>query len=496
MLPARHLPALAAAERALGRLDAARADAAVRDRHTPDALRRTVLASLRLDGMAVAEEDVLLIDAAPDAVVPGARTAATRGAGFVRFAAALDTGRFRAETGPPSEGPPHRPVSGGVAAAGLQAALEGLALLDSMAEDRGDAAAPGADKASEPAPRPWSLAWAIAAFHEWLALEELPGTVDADTADALAAGIHTVERTLAGGPGLAGAGRVLLHLHHRDDPPVHRRAIPDPFEDPLSRHLRERGQAAAPMPRFWPVLARLAAPALLRRACGLDHAYLPLAAALATAPDVFRTMLIRPESDGLVWVLERIVEQAAVEQDRVREIEHLDAARRDALMGQRRDASAWALLDHLWATPAVTVRQTAARLGITERAARTVIATLRNAGILRGVPGWTVNGDPPQPTARPLIFLTTRHAAARPRPKPRPRRLADTPVGALMHWQPIATAPHDGRRCLVWAGRPAFAVFAASPPSNPPAWRAGRREIQPTHWLPLTPPKPHNADGG
>src|SRR5690348_6092651 len=50
MLPTRHLPALAAAERVLGRLDAALADPAVRRRRAPDAARRTALALARLDG--------------------------------------------------------------------------------------------------------------------------------------------------------------------------------------------------------------------------------------------------------------------------------------------------------------------------------------------------------------------------------------------------------------------------------------------------------------
>lgn len=73
MLPARLQPSLAAAERALGRLDGALADPVVRRRHGADARYRAVRAVLKLDGVLVTDDDLRLIERAADAVAPGAR---------------------------------------------------------------------------------------------------------------------------------------------------------------------------------------------------------------------------------------------------------------------------------------------------------------------------------------------------------------------------------------------------------------------------------------
>ena len=77
MLPTPHLPALAAAERALDRLDGALADPGPRRRHVPNVVRRAAVAMARLDGAPVTADELALAAAAAAAecVAPGPRAA-------------------------------------------------------------------------------------------------------------------------------------------------------------------------------------------------------------------------------------------------------------------------------------------------------------------------------------------------------------------------------------------------------------------------------------
>ncbi|MBP2300884.1 hypothetical protein [Azospirillum picis] len=495
MLPARFQSSLATAERALGRLEAALADPAIRRRHAADARTRSVRAVLRLDGHSVAADDLHLIGTAPDAVAPGARADAALGAALQRWAAALDGGRA---PGDPTPGiapapPPSHPT--GLAADGLRAALEGLALLvdgeDTGANPAPAATGPAVDKT--PSLFPWTVPWAMAALAGWSEIRGLPEP-GAEAADAIAAGLATVARTLAASPGLDGALRAMVQLHHRDDPPLpRRRGSDDPFENPLARHLRRQAQARSGS-GFWSTLARLAAPALLRRACGLTQAELPLVASLAASPAPFRAMLVAAEEEAVGWLLGQVSRQAEAELQRLAELERRAAAHRAALRGRRRDAGVWALLDQLEEEPALTVRQAARRLGCSERAARTTLALLAEAGILRPLPAWRDVEETPRRTVRPLVWLAADIMPVLPAvAKPARRRTtALREPGAAMHWQPIAGAPQDGKRCLVWAGRPAWAAYVAQADGGG-QWREGRRVLQPTHWLPLAPPEQADA---
>jgi len=56
-------------------------------------------------------------------------------------------------------------------------------------------------------------------------------------------------------------------------------------------------------------------------------------------------------------------------------------------------------------------------------------------------------------------------------------------------WQPIGTAPKDGRRIIVWVPGAPQHVFTAHWIARLGAfWLDGEYDIQPTHWMPL--PKP------
>ncbi len=59
-----------------------------------------------------------------------------------------------------------------------------------------------------------------------------------------------------------------------------------------------------------------------------------------------------------------------------------------------------------------------------------------------------------------------------------------------MTWQPIATAPRDGTRVLLWAGGLATAGVFDRDEWITDYW--GREYHQPTHWQPL-PPAPSEA---
>lgn len=510
MPPSQFQTSLIAAERALGRLDAALADPAVRHRHRPDARHRATQAALRLDGVILSDDDLRLIDVAPDAVSPGARSDAALGAALRGWATTLDeravtspaltADRVALDTDtPPNTQAPNTHAPSVFAANGLRAALDGLAVL------AGKEAAPHSD---HPAPRPsdlrapdishtaepWTLPWTMAALLRWTQIQGRRRP-SADAGHAVAAVLEAVDRMLATAPGLDGALRVIVHLHRCDDPPLIRNAHEDPFENPLVRRLRQDTQARN-APAFWSALARLAAPALLHRACGLTHADLPLVISWAKAPTLFRATLAAPADEALRWLLDRSTEQAEAELDRLAVLDRRATARRAALRGWRRDAQVWRLLERLGTDPALTIRGTAQGLGCSERTARITLNALSDVGVLRPLPAWS--DDPHQShqresartTPRPLVWLATESPPERlDSPKPtRHRGAAMPPPGTAMRWHPIATAPKDGRRCLVWVGRPALARFVSDRTDAPPSWREGRRILTPTHWLPVAPP--------
>lgn len=474
MPPIRFQTSFAAAERALGRLDAALADPAIRRRHRADAQHRAVYAALRLDGLAVSTDDLRLIEVAPEVVAPQARPDARLGAALRRWSDALDGGHVFARNIPHSASGPADTLSSppppGLATGGRH------------------------DETVEPSPlSPWTAAWARMALAGWADIEGRPGP-GAEATEALIDGLEAVTRTLAAAPGLDGALRVVLQLHHHSDPPLPRPAGDNPVEPPLASSLQQDAQPGS-LAGFWSLLVRLGAPSLLRRACGLLQAELPLVVSLAASPALFRAMLTARDEMAVGWLLDRVAQQAESELERLDILEQRAVARRATLRGRRRDAGAWALVERLEEEPALTLGHAARQLGCSARATRTTLNLMTAAGILRPQPAWRESAEGQPRVVRPLVWLAADTVLERPTPiKQPPRRVqrrkdqAVPPPGTAMHWQPIATAPIDGKRCLVWAGRPALAAFASPAPGAPPVWREGRRVLQPTHWLPLAPP--------
>ena len=488
MLPTRHLAVLTAAERALGRLDGALADPGLRRRHLPGAVRRAVVAMMKLDGAPVTGDELALAAVAPECVAPGPRAAAVRAAALARLALDIEDGRPGAAAPPRSAGP----AATGFAAAGLQAVLEGLALLDAAPE-------PGEPEERSESPErapPWSAGWLAAAHRRWAALDG----ADAVPGDTLDEGVGAVETALRGDAGLIGACRALIRLHRLNDPRVERTRAPEAFEDALSRRLRDYGRPG--VAGFWPSVARLGAPALLRRACALDHVHLPLAAGLASDATAFREILAGPEDAAVGWLLDRIAALAGAEIDALAATARQQAALTAAIGNRRRDSRVPDLLDRLWREPALTVAGAAAALGVTPRAARLAIAALTGIGILRGVPAWHETLEDPGDSGgagppHPRAWLAVDRSPAPP-PGKRPRRAAgqgEPPPGAPMRWRPIETAPLNGKRVLVWAGRPVMASHGRIGGHDTPVWHAERRILRPSHWLPIAAPA-STGEGG
>src|SRR3954469_11056984 len=164
---------------------------------------------MKLDGAPVTGDELALAAVAPECVAPGPRAAAVPAAALARLALDIEDGWPGVAAAPR----PAAPAATGFAAAGLKAALEGLALLDAAPETTEPEG--HGDEPPERAP-PWSAGWLAATYHRWAALDGSPEP--AVPGDALDEGIGTVETALRGDPGLIGACRALIRLHRLDDP--------------------------------------------------------------------------------------------------------------------------------------------------------------------------------------------------------------------------------------------------------------------------------------
>jgi len=63
-----------------------------------------------------------------------------------------------------------------------------------------------------------------------------------------------------------------------------------------------------------------------------------------------------------------------------------------------------------------------------------------------------------------------------------------------LEWRPIATAPLDGRRILVWTAKSGCALAYWFATDDDYGWWSSDEQgvVQPTHWMPL-PPAPING---
>ncbi|PWC40935.1 hypothetical protein [Azospirillum sp. TSO35-2] len=383
------LPALLAAERALGRLDQALADPARRRRLAADAARRSAAAVIRLDGHRLDAHDFQRALAAPE----HARGEAARAALLVPLFAQLSTGLTAAL---PLERAPVRPAAvparevdpGDVVAAvrASIAALEAVELGDGEdLEDEGDEAA-----ALPPLLTPWTRPWLDELHRRWSVAQggRPVGLGEARAADAGPA-LEAVAEALEAAPGLLGAAAAIRALALRPDPGAPERQGAD--DDAESAALRAAVAVERPPTSWWSVVVWLAAPDLVRGACRLHHAGPPLTAALARDVTGYRLALAGTESAWTRWVLDSMPELVAHELERLRQLdlvqEHWET--RLAAAPRRSSSRLPDVLDWLHDRPAFTISRVAGELkgrcGLSLRGVHLLVEQLAKADVVRDI---------------------------------------------------------------------------------------------------------------
>lgn len=384
------LPALLAAERALGRLDQALADPVSRRRLDADAARRAAAAVIRLDGHRLDADDFQRALAAPE----HARGEAARAALLVPVFTQLPRGLIAG--GPPeytASRPEPSPATAESATAVVAAARASIAALEAL--DFGDTDPPdaaGGDAAATPVPplTPWTRPWLDEIHRRWsVALGGRPaGMGEARAADATPA-LEAVTEALASAPGLLGAAAAIRTLARRPDPGgPERRGNND---DAAASALRILAAAERPAASWWSVVVWLAAPGLIRDACRLHHAWPALTVALARDVTGYRLALAGTESAWTRWFLDTIPDLVAQELERLRHLvviqEHWET--RLAATPRRSSSRLPDVLDWLHDRPAFTISRVASELksrcGLSLRGVHLLVEQLAKAGVVRDI---------------------------------------------------------------------------------------------------------------
>ncbi|KAA0586752.1 hypothetical protein HUE56_00235 (plasmid) [Azospirillum oryzae] len=384
------LPALLAAERALGRLDQALADPARRRRLAADAARRSAAAVIRLDGHRLDAHDFQRALAAPE----HAQGEAARAALLVPLFAQLPAGLTVAL--PPERAPvrpasvPAREADPGDVVAAVRASIAALEAVDlGGGEDPEDVEGDAAG-AVPPLLAPWTRPWLDELHQRWSVAQggRPVGLGEARAADAGPA-LQAVAEALDAAPGLLGAAAAIRALALRPDPGAPERRGPD--DDVESVALRAAVAAGRPPTSWWSVVVWLAAPDLVRAACRLHHAWPPLTAALARDVTGYRLALGGTEGAWTRWILDSIPELVAHELERLRHLdllqEHWEA--RLAATPRRSSSRLPDVLDWLHDRPAFTISRVAGELkgrcGLSLRGVHLLVEQLAKAGVVRDI---------------------------------------------------------------------------------------------------------------
>ena len=384
------LPALLAAERALGRLDQALADPASRRRLAADAARRSAAALIRLDGHRLDADDFQRALAAPE----HARGEAARAALLVPLFTQLPRGLTA--TVPPERSVtrytpcPTAEVSPTDVVAAVRATITALEANNlESGNDPEDAEGDEADTVSPPL-TPWTRPWLDELHRRWSIAQggHPAGMGEARAADAGLA-LEAVAEALASGPGLLGAASAIRVLARRPDPGTPERRGDD--DDAAVTALRVLAVAERPAASWWSVVVWLAAPALIRDACHLHHAWPALTVALARDVTGYRLALAGTESAWTRWFLDTIPDLVAHELERLRHLaviqEHWEA--RLAATPRRSSSRLPDVLDWLHDRPAFTISRVASELksrcGLSLRGVHLLVEQLAKAGVVRDI---------------------------------------------------------------------------------------------------------------
>ncbi|WP_207461001.1 hypothetical protein [Azospirillum sp. SYSU D00513] len=386
------LPALLAAERALGRLDQALSDPARRHRARCDSARRAAAALVHLDGHRLDPHDFQRALAAPDQ----ANGEALRAALLSGLLAQLPLGLTATATPDPTPGPrptAHRARPDGTADDLVAATRAAIAALDSVDLDGMDA--DREDPEEEPVPTPvarplppWTSGWLDELHRRWNVAQlgrPVPPS-DARRADGRAA-LAAVEEALATHPGLLGAAAAIRGLARRPDPGrPERRGHAD--DDAIAALTAGRTETS-----WWSIVVWLAAPGLIQVACRLHFAWPALTPALARDVTGYRLALEGTEAAWTAWFLGTVQDLVGHELERLR---HLDLVQerweeRIAPLARRSNSRLPDLLPWLHERPAFTVSRVAGdwaeRFGLSLRGAHLLTEQLAKAGVVQDIAG-------------------------------------------------------------------------------------------------------------
>ncbi|KAA0678189.1 winged helix-turn-helix domain-containing protein [Azospirillum brasilense] len=295
--------------------------------------------------------------------------------------------------------------------ASTQALLEAdLALRD----EAQDLDCSGSPKIAQRIPA-WSPAWVAEAYARWTEVQigVRPDELDGEAMAIIEEALHIIDQALVLDPGLTGVARALHRLQFVEELPEASLPISAPGLNADPDWVRRfRALTAGKRAAWWPSFAKLVAPALLARACGLRSLWLPVAAAWADDVAAFRVGLKMSEDDWVGTLARMVVTAGSREEDRWGSLdrrrqrwdEAIATVRRprkapaadpyERPKGRRRDVPAKPrarrgnsglprLLNLLDEVPVVNVKLVARKLGIALRTAQDHIDELVRAGVLR-----------------------------------------------------------------------------------------------------------------
>lgn len=384
------LAALLDAERQLGRLTEALADGDACALWQADALRREALASCDLDGMKANWEDVVVAEIDPRLLPEGLRAATTAPLRVIACGTMLTRPIPQAASpAAPEElpdalleldagvDPDQGESADGPAGAAVRAAARGsiddIEAFLHRPTPRDDESPRGVTPSAAPLSRDW-----LAAAWSWLTGQPLPPAYLDKVAGVIEDGLQR--------PGLAGVATV-LHALHRDElfpaqplPDYGDHQVPGDMGRAMAlARAEERGPG--PAWRF----ARLLAPRLMMRACGLPAAGPWLSPALRAARLGYR-VAAQGDVDGWgAWLYPALADGFARERARLRDLTAILAGWEDRFGKKRRWQTSRQALRLIIAQPAVTTDLLARRRGISRRAAQMMARELEQLGILERV---------------------------------------------------------------------------------------------------------------
>jgi hypothetical protein len=381
------------AERALGRLDQMVDDQAIRARATADACRRDAIASTKLDGLLVHQQDFIVAIAGMGFAPQSGGMALTHANATWQLAETLGRQSSIAAVtlDPIKSKSPAMVGTSSIVDDAWKALAEVEALLASNPSDvfeANDQAPPDSAKDCSQLTRatPWTSDWIAEHFLYWQSLVSGRSIENLRHSKLELAPIQAVladiDQILEQSPGLLGMCRALYLLHQCEDLMIQTlgtQAV-DHRELEIRRIVQERGS-----PSWIWMFARLVAPMLIQRNCHVQGAWVPFSFIASTDLMGYRMAASGSEAGWVRWIARKMRDAIEAEIRRVDELSRLETDWQDRVGPRRKNSSIPDVISLIFHRPAFTVRQVEHRLGLTFRGAQLIVSDLDRAGIVRDV---------------------------------------------------------------------------------------------------------------